>query len=235
MDSLAMLTTDAMDEKDIEDAQPVAALAKKFNVFIGRYTAKTAFAPLVYTNHYREPINTGFSFTPPNQLVVQTTGGRTKEFLAMIRMRALAYPFWREASGQKVLHSETGKKIQDGLKTTYNIFRNRYSNRDNYRVCSLDYNFETCRFNNEEAVIGMADHFTVTGESGEVVSTLSPGVIQKGARYMIGGENLHGMANAVQYLKDNPEIYKALELQLIARSAEFYSDEEVLLNLDAPA
>jgi RecA/RadA recombinase len=235
VDSVAMLTTDAMDEKDLDEAQPVAALAKKFNIFVGRFVRSTAFAPLVYTNHYREAINTGFSFVPPSQLVIETVGGRTKEFLAMVRCLAIASPLWREQGGTKILHSETGKKIQDGLKTNYTIFRNRYANKDNYRVCASDYYFESCRYNNEEALIKIADHFTMSDESGVFQSVLSPGIVQRGATYDIAGEKFRGIVNAVQHLKDSPEVYKAIEKQCIARSADYFSDEQDFTPLDLEA
>ena len=225
IDSVATLITEGEEAKELSESLPVASLAKLFNRFVAEFSKKTVVAPLVFANHYREPISTGFSFTPPSLLVVDTPGGRTKDFLAMVRMRATATPAWEEEAGKAVLHSKTGARIQKGLNVTYTLFRNKYSNKDGYRLAKSTIDFSTARPDNEEQVLFYADQFAFQ-DQGTWKSLLDPIVYTNGTWTYIGDKKFQG-AKAIQYLKDNPDIVKKLQAQIMPKSDQFYADTEI--------
>jgi RecA/RadA recombinase len=208
-------------ERSLWDSTPVAGLAKTFNKFASDYTKKSKRAPLLMANHYRDPIATG-GFSVPNLLEVNTPGGRTKEFLSMVRIRAFATPIWAEAK-----HSQMGNRIQTGLAITYRMFRNKYANRDAFRSIKVNFDFETCEFNNEESIIRMCEYF---GDSGTFPSNALHdgseilGVRRTGAWYSIGDQKFAGMANAVQYVKENPQILERLAKEAMSKSAQFFRE-----------
>lgn len=226
IDSVATLITEGEESKELSESLPVASLAKLFNRFVAEFSKKTVVAPLVLVNHYRVPISTGFSFTPPSLLVVDTPGGRTKDFLSMVRIRATASPAWEEEGGKPVLHSKTGARIQKGLAVTYTMFRNKYSNKDGYRIAKATIDFSTARPDNEEQVLFYADQFAYQ-EQGKWKSLLTPPVYINGSWINIGDNKFQGTAKATAYLKEHPELLASLQAQIMLRSEQFYSDSDI--------
>lgn len=224
IDSVAMLYTEAEREKDIVDAQAVAGLARVFNPFVKKYLDVAVHAPLLYLNHYREPIQITFKGPVPSMLNPNTAGGGTKDFMSRARIIAKSNPAWRKEGKERVLHSETQLPIQDGLDIVYTLRRNKYMNQDGNRPVAVRLDFADSRFNTEEVTLNYATHFTRRGEDGELSSILTPQVLQKGAWYYIGDKKCNGLNQAVEYLRSNPDLLQQIQAGIMPRSQEFFAD-----------
>lgn len=227
IDSVPMLLTESEREKDLSESQNVAGLARVFNPFVKKYIDNVVHAPLMYLNHYREPLQIGFSSAPPSILNPTTAGGKTKDFMSRARIMATSSPLWRKDGAERVMHSETGKPIQDGLEIVYALRRNKYMNLDGNRPVQVKLTFADSRFNTEEVTLVYADHFTTRDEtSGELRSILKPPTLQKGAWYYIGDKKCQGLKQAIAYLRENPDVLTALQSQIMPRSQEFFADNK---------
>jgi RecA/RadA recombinase len=224
VDSVATLFTSADAEKTLADAAAMASLAKVYNRFSADFHKKTKLAALVNVNHYREPINTK-SFLTPNLLEVDTPGGKTKDFLSMARIRATASPHWEKEGAETVKHSLLHTRKQTGLDCTYTFIRNKYANKDSFRVCKSVLDFSSSSYNNEEITLNYADYFVRVNDKGEKYSLLNPAVIQSGSWYAVGDQKFQGKDKVIDYLRSNPEVVARLQAQIMPYSNEFYSDD----------
>jgi RecA/RadA recombinase len=226
IDSVSTITTKGQEEKEIYESQPVAALAKIYNVFINDFSKTTVEAPILQISHFRQKVETGFAFGlgTGGTAEPETVGGRTKEFLSMVRMIATSTYKFKKKGSEYILHSQTGKRMQEGIDITYQMFRNKYANADNNRVCKAVFDFSKCRFNNEEQTLFYADHYTYRDSKGQLQSILDPPVISRGAWTYIGEKAFNGTGNAVKYLEENPGILLKLQSQIVPRAAEFFAD-----------
>lgn len=228
IDSIAALAVSANADKDLSKSEAVAALAKVFNRFSAEYFKRTRLAPLLMLNHYRDPVNTGFTLgkTSANPLIPETVGGRTKEFLSKARIMLKASPDYDE----DVKHSFTwGGTIKDRridrLKITAEIFRNKYA--PPMRKVRFKYDCNDLRFNNGETTLRLASFFSRKNSStGEWESLLDPPVIQKGSWVTVGDQSWQGFENACNAIEDDIELIQAIQNQIVPRGKEFFDDEK---------
>lgn len=234
IDSVAALQTKSAmfdGKKDRElDSTPVANLAKIMNNFINKFKLKNRCSVLTMINHYREPISTGFSFAPTDSTKLQSPGGRGTEFLADVRILCSSTVKMSEKP-----HSVLEVRQGEGYKARWTLFKNKYANTTNHRTVTGYLDFKTGLWNNEENLIEYASFFAVEDDKGVMHSKISPIVTKKLARITIGTEKFHGMSKAVEFLRENPDIYDSICKQLYELSPQFFEDhkpsiEELLEN-----
>lgn len=226
IDSVAMLFTEAEREKDVSDNQNVAGLARIFNPFIKKYLDNVIHAPLLYLNHWREAIQITFKGVQPSMLNPHTPGGQTKDFMSRVRIIAKSDPLWRMNGSEKVIHSETGRPIMEGLRITYTLIRNKYMNKDGNRPVAVKLFFSDSRFNTEELTLNYAEYFCVPGEDGKPKSILTPQMVRNGAWYQIGDKKFNGTNKAIEYLRENQDLLRKVQAQIMPRSQEFFADSK---------
>lgn len=230
IDSIAALITTSQlfegsgnNERDIQ-VSPVAALAKVFNNFVGRYMGQCHSAALVMTNHYKETLNTS-NIPMPSSDQIMSPGGRGKEFLARRRTLLRAYKKYEDEER----HSIDDTRSPDHIKTNFVMFKRKDgSPRSTVGMLSMI----DGSYNNEEKLLEYAGFFGTrrkikegNKESSITISELDPKVASSGAWFYVGDEKFQGKDNAIQYLKDNPDIYEKLKYQVYARHNELMMDE----------
>lgn len=215
---------------------PVAAAAKLFNDFVCKYKLVNRKAVLTCINHKKVKVNTGFSGYE-NQIQIETPCGRGMEFMGDVRMECSATA---DKTGVNTHSSPVvDEKIAKGYNAIWKLFKNKYANKTNSRVVRGNFNFKEARWNNEEQLIEVASFFAYqTKDAIEtkmnmmkvsdklVYSPLSPLVYKNAAAIRIGEESFRGIANAAQYLKDNPQVYEILLKQLYPLHDQFFLDEK---------
>ncbi len=223
IDSVAALATGsqlydgkgANDNRDLE-VSPVAALAKVFNNFILQFSRRNKNAVLLMINHWKPPITTGFKLHEGTD----TPGGQMKQFLSNLRLL-----FTAQTEKDIEAHSVSGTKQSSTLNTRIEIFKNKYCNPTNNRVCKIAYDFINQRFDNEESALEWATFFGERVNDPEdkakkrkiTVSELEPKIAQAGAWWYIGDQSFNGTDQAVKYLIDNPEIYAKIKEQFASK------------------
>lgn len=198
-------------DRDI-NSEPVAALAKLYNRFIGKFIVQNRYAVLCQTTHFKEPVNTSMVPIPsPDQIM--TAAGRDKEFHARHRVLIRAT--------KKMIEDEAniieGTKSADTIRQNYVVFKRKTgAPRTSIAMLSMI----DGKYNNEEKVIDYAVNFGTRMKKDKEVVTVSElkiPVASAGAWYYIGDEKFNGKPNAIEYLKQNPEIYQAIKKELIPR------------------
>lgn len=232
IDSIGALITEGMmyDRKKLTDVSynPVAAQAKVLNNFVNKFTKLDHRECVLWmVNHYREPINTGFSLTPNSLLRPKSGGGRGKEFMAWIRIMCISQPHWREER-----HSITDQRIADGLDVTYQVIKNKYAHSTLMRTVKAVFSTVTKKMNNAETILNYAKYFTrnettkdAKGKaSTQLTSILEPPVVQAGSWTSIGDERFQGGNKAAAYLEQQPEMMEKLIKQIATRQEDFFED-----------
>lgn len=241
IDSLAaLITTSQIFEKDEKtkrdlDQNKVAALANVFNNFLLQWLRRNKNAVLVIVNHYKPNLETS-SFGMISELI-KTPGGRLKEFLANVRVFVRSR---LERTEDK--HDVEDTKRATHLKNSFEIVKNKYSHSTSNRTVKSELDFATGKRNNEAKILEYASFFgtiqkikekSAKGKEKEkkvLLSELTPGVASSGAWMFIGnGEEmkaLNGLAQASDWLLQNPEVYDKLKYQLYARSPVFFENKK---------
>lgn len=207
-------------ERDLFTNDAMAAQAKVINRFIKKFNNFNLHSVLALVNHYREPLNTKPGFTQPSKLRLQTPGGRGMEFAAQVRILCTNTPYYAEAK-----HSLTEDRIHIGLETKYLIFKNKALPN---RIARGRFDLRTFTWENEEAMIDICDFFaSVNPKTKETISPFSPAIRKSGNYTYIDKTSFNGVAKAIAYLKEHPEIMQELRKQILPYSTKFFNDEGI--------
>lgn len=231
VDSVSALVTTAMiyegsgnKEKDIEVKTP-AFLANVFNNFLARYLGQCHSAVLCLTNHQRDIMNIG-NIPTPSEDQLKTKGGAGIHFLSRKRCMLRVYKKYED---KDAVHSVENTRARSLISTNFVMFKRKDGcPRTTTGVLSMI----DGTYNNEEKLLEYAGFFGSrrkvkegNTEKGVTVSELSIPVASSGAWFYIGDEKFQGKENAIQYLKENPQIYDKLKYEIYARHDQLMLDQ----------
>lgn len=227
IDSVAAIPFKADDGKTLEQSQAVCGGAKTYNRFSARYIKTTKFSPLIYTNHYRDPVSSGSpgrpgSTAPPPVTDPNTYGGKTKDFLSKARLMFSANQEYEKENKHSFKWGESyAPTIIEAIKIKVKLVRNKYG--PPLRECWITYDFNTFKFNNAETTLRLAATFA--RKDGQIwKSLLSTPVYQSGAYWTIGTDKFQGIEKAEAFLEANPELMLELQRDIIPHSKNFWLD-----------
>jgi RecA/RadA recombinase len=211
------------DGKDLRDlsSNPPAARAKVNNAFVSKFKNLAEEAVLVFVNHYREPINIDlYSAVKMDNSKIQTPCGRGMEFASDVRMLCNS-----TIEMEKEAHSITGTRQGKQYNTTWTLIKNKYCNTVAHRSVKGSFDTETGRFNNEENLINYADFFALK-EKEKIYSKIDPIVFKNGAWITIGDQKFNGIPKAVEYIKNNPELFDKIAKQMYPLHNQWFKDRK---------
>jgi RecA/RadA recombinase len=158
---------------------------------------------LVMLNHVKDKID-GMGPAALKNIILgenikrRTLGGTGKDFPCFLRVEQYSSPIY-ELDG-KVTHPLFGNRVQIGLETKYELFKNKFANDTGARTAKGKFLFEEQRFDIEEEVILYASYLGLMAE--------------KSGWYTIGDKKYQGAKNAKKILREDPALCQALQAEI---------------------
>lgn len=200
----------------------VALLAKVMNEFIVKFKNHSASAPLCMVNHYKEQINTGFSFIGEDKSKLQTPGGRGSEFLSDVRILCNSSVIL-----DKNPHSVIGVRQGDYYECKWTLFKNKYCPSKIHRTVKSTFKPGE-GFNNTEILLDWGELFTVKGhKEDEYYSKLSNPIIKRGSWVTCNGIKKQGSDKLAKELDENhPNLVDKLKKEMYKLEGDFFMDRK---------
>ena len=190
------------------DQSETAPRARMMEKFFDRLKVHCKCAIIVIVNQLNESITKDYTIGIDDR--PKTSGGRRKEFEALIRIKIDS----RDIE-EKQEHEIFPFKPQIGLQVVYWLCKNKYSQFTGRRKVEADFMFTTQKFNRAKEILRYAAYLGM--------------IERKGNFYTFpDGHKANGEPRAIKYLKNSScrEMRKELEVEIIQRSNELFSNKK---------
>ena len=219
IDSLkALVSTTQMYEKGGEKSQKIkpfeedemAIRAKLMEKLFNRLLFQRRSAILGMTNQMTDKIpSLADRFAVGSNDYDKTPCGRRKEFLSVVRIHIQGSPLYEEKELKLAHNDKSGHTPQAGILQYYKIKKNRWG-RPNIKV-TVPFDFLTGRYDNSAEAVSLGVHLGI--------------IKQTGAYFTFpDGSKVQGREAALVHLDSNPKLLKRIEIEIITRRQEIYTN-----------